>query len=904
MSKVKVSVIVPVYNVEKYLDKCLDSLVNQTLKDIEIIIINDGSPDNSDKIIKQYKSMYPKIIKEKKIKNGGVANARNIGLKMATGDYVGFVDSDDYIDVTMFEQLYKKAKSSKADVCVCGYYIVKNGTLTATQIDDEDNYGFSVRENPNIFVTGVPYIWNKIFKREVVVKNKIKFKKYRIFEDLLFTYECFYYSNKIAKVNLPLYFYIKRGKDSVTAKFSEKFFDIFPAMQDLKKIYKNEYDFFEQYITYIALNHIYIRFNSPIKFSQIKLKHQYMKKSFRFLDAFFPKWKDSLYFLNKKIKNKKYNIFSWSINILIPKKLKQLINKVKRIKKSLIGAKYYKYVKKCKIKDKTIFIDSQHGNDINGNMFYIIKELLSDVRYKNYNLFISVDKRRVDEFKTKLSFYGLSDCKLLINDSKEYVKMLATAKFLFTDTSFPIYFTKRKEQVYLNTWHGTPLKTLGIQVEKEFYNISNLQRNFMMADYLTYPSKFMMQRMLEDYCINCIENKVLMCGYPRNTAFLNDTDICNNGKQKIAYMPTWRGVLTSLGNKSTIDILKGHLDLLDKKLNDNQILYVNLHPYEKDLIDLSKYKKIVPFPKEYETYHFLNSCDVLITDYSSVFFDFALTRKKIILFTYDEKDYLANRGMYLSLDELPFPKVKNVTGLIKEINNYQEYDYNNFIETYCRYDESDVTKKICEKVILNKKNSLKQLAIKSISNNESILLQSNNFLEEVINEELFDNIRNVNYDIYDIYIGFVNSKIRKNRFFLKKISNCKYMGQYGYFSNSSFLEKLMLFGLRKLPFLYDVFYKYINNILKKELIRIYPVYKFDYVILFRELDIRKIYLYSLIDSNKIIYIDKINKKINKKVYNKFDKIYVRNNNDKKQLSKYVDSNKIIIKENNSIEQML
>ena len=199
---------------------------------------------------------------------------------------------------------------------------------------------------------------------------------------------------------------------------------------------------------------------------------------------------------------------------------------------------------------------------------------------------------------------------------------------------------------------------------------------------------------------------------------------------------------------------------------------------------------------------------------------------------------------------------------------------------------------------------MKQLAIKSVSNNESILLQSNNFLEEVINEELFDNIRNVNYDIYDIYIGFVNSKIRKNRFFLKKISNCKYMGQYGYFSNSSFLEKLMLFGLRKLPFLYDVFYKYINNILKKELIRIYPVYKFDYVILFRELDIRKIYLYSLIDSNKIIYIDKINKRINKKVYNKFDKIYVRNNNDKKQLSKYVDSNKIIIKENNSIEQML
>ena len=107
---VKVSVIVPVYNVEKYLTQCLDSLVNQTLKDIEIIIVNDESPDNSQAIIDKYAKRYPKIIKAYKKKNGGLSDARNYGIERATGDYIGFVDSDDFVELDMYEDLYKAAK--------------------------------------------------------------------------------------------------------------------------------------------------------------------------------------------------------------------------------------------------------------------------------------------------------------------------------------------------------------------------------------------------------------------------------------------------------------------------------------------------------------------------------------------------------------------------------------------------------------------------------------------------------------------------------------------------------------------------------------------------------------------------------------------------------------------------
>ena len=109
---------------EKYIAKCWDSLVNQTLDGIEIIVVNDGSPDNSQDIIDEYVKKYPKIIKSYVKENGGQGSARNFGLKKATGEYIGYVDSDDYVELDMYEKLYNKAKESNFDIVVCGSYNV------------------------------------------------------------------------------------------------------------------------------------------------------------------------------------------------------------------------------------------------------------------------------------------------------------------------------------------------------------------------------------------------------------------------------------------------------------------------------------------------------------------------------------------------------------------------------------------------------------------------------------------------------------------------------------------------------------------------------------------------------------------------------------------------------------
>lgn len=235
----KLSIIVPVYNVEKYLPKCLESLIKQTLNDIEIICVNDGSMDNSLAILKEFASKDSRI---RIIDNQhqGVAKTRNTGIEQSTGEYIGFVDSDDYIDLDFFEKLYNSATKSNSDIAIASilkhknFFNIYNAKYTKeeTAITIQDKIKLCEDKKHFFF-----YAWNKIYHSGFIKENNIKFSEGQIYEDVMFAIKALYYSNKIISVYGTKYHYIEH-EDSLTKykdKTGEKEQDLIKAYSELQE---------------------------------------------------------------------------------------------------------------------------------------------------------------------------------------------------------------------------------------------------------------------------------------------------------------------------------------------------------------------------------------------------------------------------------------------------------------------------------------------------------------------------------------------------------------------------------------------------------------------------------------------------------------------------------------------
>jgi len=286
----KVSVIVPVYNVENYLAKCLDSLVNQTLKDIEIIVVNDGSPDNSQDIIDKYAKKYS-VIKAYKKENGGLSDARNYGIKKASGEYIAFVDSDDYVDTSMYEKMYNKAIENNYDIVVCDLnYIYPDKKIEAYSNipNDTDNIN-------KVFLNIYPAAWNKLFKKELL-KN-IEFKKGIWFEDVEFIYRLLPRIKTIGVIHEHLYQYLQRN-GSITRKKDQRIYNYIDNLNGVVEYYK-ENNLFHKYhkeLEYVYVRYIYATF---IKQATIFEKDEYdnaVTKAIKNVKEHFPKYRFNKYF--------------------------------------------------------------------------------------------------------------------------------------------------------------------------------------------------------------------------------------------------------------------------------------------------------------------------------------------------------------------------------------------------------------------------------------------------------------------------------------------------------------------------------------------------------------------------------------------------------------------------------
>ena len=297
---VKVSIVVPVYQVEKYLRKCLNSLVKQTLEEVEILVINDGSPDDSQRIINEFQKQYPLKIRSFIKENGGLSDARNFGLDRATGEFIGFVDSDDEVSKTMFEEMYNLAVRHQAEMVVCNIQKVDeqgNCTQQLTQIPNMPEK-INLMENFSVFADLSYFACNKIFKRELF--NHKRFKKGVHFEDIQLIPQLVLNCKTIAQTQNYYYQYLERT-DSISKTHTRKGLDILSAVEDVnlyfhqspysdkKKELKN-FNILEGVYTYLAYlafvkkDSVFQEMNQALK--DFIAKHQITKREILFYQRF------------------------------------------------------------------------------------------------------------------------------------------------------------------------------------------------------------------------------------------------------------------------------------------------------------------------------------------------------------------------------------------------------------------------------------------------------------------------------------------------------------------------------------------------------------------------------------------------------------------------------------------
>ena len=258
MNQYKLSIVAAVYNLEKYLPRCLDALVNQTLQEIEILCVDDGSTDSAPQIIDEYAKKYPDKVKAFHKPNGGEFTTRNYGLERAIGEYVTFVDTDDYVEPDWAEKLYNAAKENDADLAVCGFERIDldTGKVVSTNMT---NFGHDVKEINNkddfmLFINPAP--WNKIYKLEKV--KDLRFMNFRGFNDMIFLTSSYTRIKKVAFVPDVLYHYYLRYDSQIHSVNRQDVDNFKKYLLELKNFYikENKYDDMKYILDMMAFIHL------------------------------------------------------------------------------------------------------------------------------------------------------------------------------------------------------------------------------------------------------------------------------------------------------------------------------------------------------------------------------------------------------------------------------------------------------------------------------------------------------------------------------------------------------------------------------------------------------------------------------------------------------------------------
>lgn len=433
------------------------------------------------------------------------------------------------------------------------------------------------------------------------------------------------------------------------------------------------------------------------------------------------------------------------------------------------------YTKTCKnvpIHQQMIFYESYHGQSMTGNPYAVFRYLITHPSFQKYKHVWAIR----DPIAIPEQYKDLSNVSFVSYRSKEYAKTLAIAKYLINDTTFPAYFLKRKGQTYANIWHGTPLKTMGLDIKKRGYtDHKNIQRNFLFTDYFVSPNRYTAEKLLKSHDVyNIFNGYVLDTGYPRiDLMFQADRMKIRNefqlplNKKVILYAPTWRNRLDD--EEKQQQQLVEDVKTIQKRFSREYVILLKTHYYET-----IKEEEIKCVPNSMDTNELLAIVDLLITDYSSIFFDFLPTKKPIIFFTRDLREYEQYRGTYLNMKELPGPLCETLEDVIYSIQHIEQVklhfdnQYQSFIKRFCYHDDGNACLRFVETVLQGKPSNF---LFKTNTDKIKILLYGGGFLNNGITASIISLLNAIDYEKYDVtLIDHGNNHSREKWNNIKKIN--------------------------------------------------------------------------------------------------------------------------------------
>ncbi|PTJ17930.1 glycosyltransferase [Staphylococcus simulans] len=431
-----------------------------------------------------------------------------------------------------------------------------------------------------------------------------------------------------------------------------------------------------------------------------------------------------------------------------------------------IATKYAWFYKHLKVNNTSILYESRDGQSMTDSPYAVFEYLFTSASHKNFtHIWVADSKEKIREFKKK--YINKKQVRFVVKGSEQYLKALAESKYLINNSTFPNYFSKKPDQVYVNTWHGTPIKAMGLDMEDNLLASQNVIKNFLSSDILVSPNAYTTEIFQRAYKLKGLyEGEIAEIGYPRIdlTIHANKDEILKelkrtglkiNNNKLLVFAPTWRGE----DNKNPEDSLDDLYKIIEQ-LNNNTdyATLIKVHPFVyKKAENMHMLRKYL-IPDTFDTNKLLGVTDLLITDYSSIFFDYLITGNPIIFYTPDFDSYKNSRGLYIDTKLLPGPTLFNVDQLIEAVQNSQKLlrqykeNYKHFQSLYVCNDDGNVTQKLVQRMF-NHNN------FKSKHKKTKILMYPGGMINNGITSSAINLLDNIDYDQYDvtIFLGYTRN---------------------------------------------------------------------------------------------------------------------------------------------------